>query len=680
MKLTHAIHIGFDSTSIAKMKDGEPCIIKSDTMRDEIPMCVYVNKKGAIQVGDSALNAHKRDALKSQKGWNSSSQNSFVEFTRTLGTDKTYYSSNANKAFTSEELLAEVIKSLLSYEKEEEINASVITVPDDFKYNQKEAVRNAGELAGLQQIELIQESIAASLSNGLDINKKDGFCLVLNFKSKTFSASLQKVSNGIIKVIDTEGDNYLGAVNLDFAIVDNIILPYLQENYSINSYLENDEKLQSLRRSLKHYAEDAREKMNLEETHWIASDLGDIPGEDDEGEEFELDITVTQNDIARAVSPVFQKAIDVSLSLLERNNLKGSSLDSLILVGGSTFSPVLRQLLEEQICKPDTSADPMTVVSKGAALYASTVDVSDEVSEQTRDKTMIQLEVGYEPLTVEEEEFITVKILDDKTIGEIPEKVFAEVTRADKAWSSGKIEISNVGEVIEVPIVNKMKNLFHITLFDETGKSLECEPNNFTIQKTGGIRSATLAYNIGVEVEDKKTGKLIFRTIKGLEKNQTIPAMGTINGFKTEKAFRPGVKSDFIKIPIYEGGHGAEGTRTVFNEHITDIIISGADLPCLLPENSDVGLTINVDRSEKITVMAYFPSIDFSKQVNIQRQSSSVSLDKVEDLLFELTENEVLSSSEFQNYFERLSELKNRNDLDTLVLIQEELKNYGRKA
>src|SRR5690606_39946842 len=126
----------------------------------------------------------------------------------------------------------------------------------------------------------------------------------------------------------------------------------------------------------------------------ILSDLGDIPGEDDEGEEFELDITVTQSDMERALSPIFQKAIDICKKLLERNNLKGSSLDSLILVGGPTYSPVLRKMLEQQICKPDTIVDPMTVVSKGAALYASTVDISEEIKEQTRDKSKIQIEIG----------------------------------------------------------------------------------------------------------------------------------------------------------------------------------------------------------------------------------------------------------------------------------------------
>ena len=109
-------------------------------------------------------------------------------------------------------------------------------------------------------------------------------------------------------------------------------------------------------------------------------------GEDDEGEEFEIDLTVNQEDAKNTLGPIFQKAINISLSLLKRNNIDGNTLNSLILVGGPTYSPILRKMLEVQITKPDISVDPMTVVSKGAALFASTVDVSDDIKEQQRDK------------------------------------------------------------------------------------------------------------------------------------------------------------------------------------------------------------------------------------------------------------------------------------------------------
>ena len=517
---------------------------------------------------------------------------------------------------------AEVLKTLKSFVKDENINAVVITVPAAFGNNQKEATREAAKLAGFNHIELLQEPVAAAMAYGLDSKKKDGFWLVFDFGGGTFDAALLKVEDGIMIVKDTEGDNYLGGKNLDLAVVDEIIMPYIEENYSIDSILEDDNKKQILRNAMKFYAEETKIKLSFNDTHNILSDLGDIPGEDDNGDEFELDITVTQADMERALGPVFQKAIDISKKLLERNNLKGSALDSLILVGGPTFSPVVRNMLEKQICNPDTSVDPMTVVSKGAALYASTIDISEEIKEQTRDKSKIQ--IGHEASTVELEEYVTLKILADKTEGTIPEKVFAEITRSDKAWSSGKIEINEIGEVIETQLIEGKTNGFTVLLYDEKGNILESEPKEFTVIQGSKIGNATLAYNFGIEIKKRDTGKIVFETLKNLEKNQSIPAVGTRNGLKTQKQIRPGMDSDFIKIPIYEGEHEADGTRAIYNNHVTDIIISGAELPALLPENSDVDLTVNIDRSEQISVTAYFPYLDFSYDAIVERTVQSI--------------------------------------------------------
>jgi molecular chaperone DnaK len=616
-KIDYGIDLGTTNSAISRMENGEPTIKKTDTLKDTMPSCVYINKKKSIQVGDSAYNALKRDKLKAMGTWNSENDNSFIEFKRTMGTDKKYSSKNLGKEQSSEELSAEVLKTLKSFIKDENVNSIVVTVPAAFKNNQIDATRRAGKLAGFDHIEILQEPVAASMAYGLENNKKDGFWLVFDFGGGTFDSALLKVEDGIMKVIDTEGDNDLGGKNLDFAIVDEIILPYLENNFSINSILEDDDKKQILRNAMKFYAEETKIKLSFNETHNILSDLGDIPGEDDEGEEFELDITVTQEDITRALAPVFQKAIDTSTQLLERNNLKGNSLESLILVGGPTFSPVLRKMLEKQICKPDTSADPMTVVSKGAALYASTVSISDEVREQTRDKTKIQIEIGHEASTVEIEEFVTLKILEEKTDGEIPDAVFAEITRGDKAWSSGKVEINAIGEVIDTQLNEGKTNIFEVLLYDGKGNLLESEPSSFSIIQGSKIGSATLPYNIGIELKQKASGKIVFTTVKGLEKNQSLSATGILNGLKTQKQIRPGMDSDFIKIPIYQGEHDSEGTRAIYNEHVYDIIISGADLPALLPENNDVDLTINVDKSQKLSVQAYFPYLDHTAEIDV---------------------------------------------------------------
>jgi molecular chaperone DnaK len=670
-KIDYGIDLGTTNSAISRMENGEPTIKKTDTLKDTMPSCVYINKKKAIQVGDSAYNALKRDRLKSMKGSGGFESNAFIEFKRTMGSDKSYSTSNLGKNLTSEELSAEVLKTLKSFVKDENVNSIVITVPAAFKNNQKEVTREAAKFAGFNHIELLQEPVAASMAYGLDSDKKDGFWLVFDFGGGTFDAALLKVEEGIMKVIDTEGDNYLGGKNLDFAIVDEIILPYIKENFAIDSILADDSKKQILRNAMKFYAEETKINLSFNDTHNILSDLGDIPGEDDEGEEFELDITVTQIDIARALSPVFQKAIDVSVKLLERNNLKGSSLDSLILVGGPTFSPVLRKMLEAQICKPDTSADPMTVVSKGAALYASTVNVSEEVLEQTRDKTKIQLEIANESSTVETEEFVPIKILADKTEGEIPEKVFAEVTRNDKAWSSGKIEINTIGDIVEIQLNEGKTNIFDVVLYDDKGNVLESEPTNFSVIQGSKIGSATLPYNVGIEIKDRTTGKVRFKTIKGLEKNQSIPAIGTRNGLKTQKQIRPGMDSDFIKIPVYEGEHASEGTRAIYNEHVTDITISGADLPSLLPENSDVDLTVNIDRSEKITVTAYFPYLDFTYETEAESKIKSTDANwlaneirKAKGSFIELKEDGNSEHAKLQKIENELQEIEKMFDAD----------------
>lgn len=673
-KIDYGIDLGTTNSAISRMENGDATIKKTDTLKDTMPSCVYFNKKKAIQVGDTSYNTLRRDKLASMKNWTDDT-NVFIEFKRTMGTDKKYSSSNLDKDLTSEELSAEVLKTLKSFIKDENVNAVVITVPAAFKNNQKEATREAAKLAGFDHIELLQEPVAAAMAYGLDSKKKDGYWLVFDFGGGTFDAALLKVEDGIMKVADTEGDSYLGGKNLDLAIVDEIILPYLQENYSIDSILEDDNKKQILRSAMKFYAEETKIKLSFNETHNVLSDLGDIPGEDDEGEEFELDITVTQNDMQRALGPVFQKSIDVSKKLLERNNLKGSSLDSLILVGGPTFSPVLRKMLEDQICKPDTTVDPMTVVSKGAALYASTVTVSEEVAEQTRDRSKIQLEIGHEASTVEMEEFVTLKILTDKTEGTIPGKVFAEITHSDKSWSSGKVEINEIGEVIETQLLEGKTNSFDVTLYDDKGNMLESEPKEFTIIQGSKIGSATLAYNVGIEIKKRDSGKIVFETLKGLEKNNSIPAVGIRNALKTQKQIRPGMDRDFIRIPIYEGEHNAEGTRAIYNEHVTDIRISGADLPSLLPENSDVDLTVNIDRSEKITVTAYFPYLDYSYEVSVERTVSSIEtswlaneLRKAKGAIEELKDDNV-SADNVQKVENEILELEkkfenNKSDID----------------
>ena len=634
------IDLGTTNSAISKMENGNPESIRTNTLKDTMPSGVFINRRGAIQVGDAAFNALKAEKLNAMKNWDSSDDNSFIEFKRTMGSDAKYDSSNAKRSFSSIELSAEVLKTLKSFEKDENINTVVITVPAAFKTNQVDHTRQAGKLAGFQQVEIITEPEAAAWVYGLNSENKDGYWLVFDFGGGTFDAALLKVSDGIRQVIDTEGDNYLGGKNLDESIVDKIIIPYLENRFVIEELLSDDYKSKILRNSMKFYAEEIKKQLSFSDETSILTNLGDIPGKDDEGNELELDMTVTVSELENAIAPVFQKSIDISQDLLKRNNLNGSKLAALILVGGPTLSPVLRKMLATQICKPDTSVDPMTVVAKGAAIYASTIKRKEETIETN--PTKIQLEINFEPTSVFDEEDGVIKILADKTESEIPTTVFANVSRQDGGWSSGNVEINAIGEIVTVQLEKGKSNAFSVTLYDDKGNKLECEPSSFNILQGGKGGSAVLSYNIGIEIQDRNTGKLEFRTLEGLTKSKQLPASGTMSNLKTPKQIRPGMDSDFLEIAIYQGEHGADRSRAIHNHHINTIYITGSDLPALLPANSDVDIELKIDINQKITGLATFPHLAFTFEFECETVTDTTGEDKASYLSNEI--NKGLSS------------------------------------
>ena len=272
----------------------------------------------------------------------------------------------------------------------------------------------AAKLAGFKHIELLQEPVAAATAYGLCSKSKDGFWLVFDFGGGTFDAALIKSDEGILSVKDTDGDNWLGGKNLDDAIVDQLLIPNLQRKYAIESILENTSKRQMLRDVLKLIAEQIKIEMSFKEVISYISQLGELAFEDEEGVEPEIELELTEPDLELIIGPIFQKAIDITKDLLKRNNLKGSDLGALILVGGPTYSPILRRMLNEQITDKIDASDPMTVVARGAALFASTISITEEEKDKQRSNSKIQVEANFESTTVETKELGNFIILKDK--------------------------------------------------------------------------------------------------------------------------------------------------------------------------------------------------------------------------------------------------------------------------
>jgi molecular chaperone DnaK len=621
-KIDYGIDLGTTNSAIARMENGVPVVRRSDTLKDTVPSCVSFNKRQNVLVGDSAIEVMRSDYGRALKVLEKGKTNTFIEFKRTMGTTTRYESSNMNRNFVSAELSAEVLKKLKSLQ-DENISSIIITIPAKFNNQQKEDTMKAAKLAGFKQIQLLQEPVAAATAYGLRSQSKDGFWLVFDFGGGTFDAALVKAEEGILSVKDTEGDNWLGGKNLDEAIVDQIIIPHLQNVYSIDFILDDDDNRQMLRSAIKRFAEEAKNQLSFISKYGILSNLGDLR-EDKNGEEIEIDLEITNADLERVLSPIFQKAIDITKGLLKRNHLKNSDLDKLILVGGPTRSPILQRMLREQItANVDTSVDPMTVVAQGAALFASTININDEIQDESRDETKLQLDVKYEATSVETTDLVSVKVLKNKSVGIFPTELFVEIMRSDEAWSSGKTKIGEKASLVEVHLVEGRSNSFIINVYDGHGNRIECEPNRFNIlQGIGGLDGMQIlsSHICIVKHFDDEEKDLIF-PVKGLEKNNRYPVTGIANGLKTRQTIRPGIAKDIIRIPIYEGEYNTQRTNPELNNLIFEVIITGESLPALLPEGSDVDITIKVDRSGLMKFSAYFPVLDYTEELEIPAKS-----------------------------------------------------------
>ena len=306
-------------------------------------------------------------------------------------------------------------------------------------------------------------------------------------------------------------------------------------------------------------------------------------------------------------------------------------------MGGPTHSPLIRQMLKEQVTpNVDTSIDPMTAVATGAALYASTMDA--EITDEDIQVGTIKLDVHYESTTVEMTEYIPVSLTADSPLS----KVFIELVRGDKAWSSGKVEVDSNGDVIEVNLLEGKANSFNIFCYDDRGNTLPCFPSEITIIQGSVVGAAPLPYNIGIATwnEDKRRG--VFRMAKGLEKNKPLPATGVVNDLKTSNQLRPGLESDMLTIPIYQVDDftEAEGKSASLYEHVADVVITGDDVDTLITENSLVDVTLKVDSSEQMKLEVHFLSTDTTVEKELDTSKKHTMLDASTEIKKGFTEAE----------------------------------------
>ena len=616
------IDLGTTNSAIARMQRGKPAVIKSDVQRDTTPSAVAFGRRGPKRFGFLAYQQLSGDRLRALAR-DVEKQNVFTEFKRTMGTDHIDVPNIApHLSFSSEELSAEVLKELKGYVTDVVPRAAVVTIPAAFTVAQQQATLRAAKLAGFEQCRLLQEPVAAAMAYGLDKRGAGSEkWLIFDFGGGTFDAALAFVDDGQITVRDTEGDNHLGGKDLDFGVVDQVILDRVREEYDIEGFLSrNAGRRARLRKALKRWAEEINIMLSYHESHFVESDLGDIVLPD--GTEIDLDFEITRHQLRPVVEPMFQRAIDKTKTLIARHGLQGADIDELVLVGGPTYSPILREMLSDQIRIPNTSRDPMTVVACGAAFYASTVELDGETvrASSTTDASSgipLQLDVGYEATSINDEEFVTLKwrdLSDVRRFGNLT----VEMRR--RGWRSGAQPLSANGALLEVLLERDSPNVFQLVVSTARGTRVETSPAEITIIQGTKLTGSPLPNSLGIAVTGKNREKQVFEPLKGAEKSKPFPVTGVKNGLlSTTRQIRPGMPSDRLLISVFEGGADAKGDRTVFCTHVADYWLSGEQVNRIIPKGTKFDLTVVTQSSSSIpeTVTVDFP--DFDEEFELER-------------------------------------------------------------
>ena len=595
LKIDYGIDLGTTNSGIARIEEGKSNMLEIDRSKT-VPSAVHYDRKDNSRVGITAL-----------------SLDSFLEFKRDMGFEKLSEHPEAKRqdgsSITPETLSSEVLKKLSERVNDEIFKAVAVTVPAMFEIGQIEATRRAAKMAGFEQVEILMEPVAAATAYAMNNIGKNGKWVVFDFGGGTFDASIVSVDEGIMKVEASEGDNKLGGGDLDRAMINNIMLPKIKEQFKIDGV--NEEQLKGINRSLKKAADEIKIQLSFNDEVDFLSDVNQF-GKDADGNDIELEYVFTKEELHKLFQPYYQRAINHTKKLIERSNLTIDEIDELILVGGPTQIPLFRKMIEEQLKKPDISLNAMTAIAEGAAIYASNIknEISDhgkkigEEAPSDENLKIEEIEIEYDSNTVLDVSPVSI-VRKNKS-----SELFVIIGKSDGSWESSKQQLD---DVFELPI-NEGVNNFKIKTFNERSELIKCNVEEFNINKGISPAETSLPYSMGIEILDSKRKRNIFRSLSGLEVDTPLPAVGLSKPkgeLRTTSDVRPGVADDKIVIKLFQASYDAEGTRSKLNKFSgLEFIISGTDVPKLIPLNSLINITVNIDRSQKVTFEAEFPELD----------------------------------------------------------------------
>jgi molecular chaperone DnaK len=571
------------------LKGVETVVIKNNLDQDITQSAVSYDKKGNLYVGERAK---KRAFDKPNDG--------YVEFKRRMGTEFVYSFAESGLNRKPEELSAEVLKSLkadVSRTTGEEIRTAVITVPAAFKLEQCDATKKAGELAGLISCPLLQEPVAAALAYGFQIDSEKAYWLAYDFGGGTFDAALIKAEEGLIHVVHHGGDNFLGGSDIDWAIIEKLIIPKLVSSYNLPDFNRaNVAKWGKAIRSLKLFIEAGKIDLSTKPS----TSLLDCIFEDADGDEVDCsEITITRDELIRVAEPIINRSIGICQKVLKEKNLPASAVQKVILVGGPTKAPYFREMLANGLgISIDHSVDPLTVVARGAAVFAGTqkVDSRLKVAAKTGE---FKIDLKYKPVGHDTEPLVGGKI--ESLDGSSVEGFVLEFINSKTQWRSGKLTLGADGVFATNLFANKgERNVFTIELHDALGGRQKPVPDEFTYTVGAVVEEQPLINSMGIALATNEV-EWFFEKGAGLplKKKSTY-------GFRTTEGLVTGTDGVAIRVPVIEG----EADVADHNHLIGVWELTSSSIKRDLPQGSEVELTLKMDESRIITIIAYIPILD----------------------------------------------------------------------
>jgi len=578
------IDLGTTNSAVATF-DGEVCALARNSSGGSLtPSVVRIDSRGNVTVGARARRFLETDPA-----------NTRAEFKRLMGTAGALSFAASATARTPEELSAEILRSLRSDVREAtgiDPERAVIAVPAMFELPQSRATAEAARLAGFESVELIQEPVASALAAGCPTVNPAGAWLVYDLGGGTFDASLLEARDGLLRVVAHDGDNFLGGRDFDTALLDWVLGELSRRN---GVTLERkDPAVAAAARSLKLAVEDARIDLTRVERATIATSSPLVVS----GREIEVDIAIDRATVEALCAPIVRRSIEVCTRLLSDNGFEPGRIERVVLVGGPTVMPLVRQMLREHLAASLADGeDPMTLVARGAALFAATFGLDARPKTEPVPPAAGAFPVWIHAPTVTAD-------LQPYLLGRLGEgsgratPAFIRARRSDGGWTSAELPVDSEGVFeMQLLLVSRATSVFGLEATAADGSLIPLNPGTVSIVHGSTVGDPPLSRTIGVALADDRVRPFF-------ERGAALPAKRTFVQH-TVSTVIPGREGSAIRIPIVQG----EFDAAHLCRPVGTLEIRAEEIGAHLPAGSVVEITLTLDRAGHLAARAHLPQI-----------------------------------------------------------------------